>query len=146
MKDRNPDLLWTLDIQYAMWSKIQNAQKEGKKCVFLRRTCSWSTSLQHSIACPFYLDVVPIRLSTNPALSGKFIDEARKYVPDTMCGIDAVELGVALCNQYGVRADAFVYSTLPCDSSRIAYPNMEKILGGTHFHIRYSFPQGCPRT
>lgn len=128
MKDRNPDLLWTLDIQYAMWSKIQNAQKEGKKCVFYGGPVP--VDIIAAFDCvPVYLDVVPIRLSTNPALSGKFIDEARKYVPDTMCGIDAVELGVALCNQYGVKADAFVYSTLPCDSSRIAYPNMEKLMG-----------------
>jgi benzoyl-CoA reductase/2-hydroxyglutaryl-CoA dehydratase subunit BcrC/BadD/HgdB len=78
---------------------------------------------------PYYLDQLPLTLAPNPAVTSKFIDIAERVTNQSMCALDKVELGVLLAGQYGVEPDAFVYSTLPCDSSRIAYPNMQKILG-----------------
>ena len=126
MKERNPDLLWTLEIQYTMWNNIKTAHERGKKCVFYGGPVP--VDIIKAFDCqPVYLDVYPIRLSPNTNLCSKFIDSARKFAPSTMCGIDAVELGISLEHQYGAEPDAFVYSSLPCDSSRLAYPPMEHI-------------------
>jgi hypothetical protein len=127
MKERNPDLLWTLEIQRAMWEMFRDGHKNGKKVVWFGGPVP--VDLIVAFDCvPVYLDTVPIRLSPNPVLAARFIDAARKYAPSTMCGIDAVELGMTLLNQFGPEPDAFVYSSVPCDSSRIAYPNMDAIL------------------
>lgn len=127
MKERNPDLLWTLEIQRAMWEMFRDARKNGKKVVWFGGPVPVDIIVAFD-CCPVYLDTVPIRLSPNPVLAARFIDAAEKYVPNSMCGIDKVELGMTLLNQFGPEPDAFVYSSVPCDSSRIAYPNMDKIL------------------
>ena len=127
MKERNPDLLWTLEIQRAMWELFRDAKKNGKKVVWFGGPVP--VDLIVAFDCvPVYLDTVPIRLSPNPVLAARFIDAAEKYVPNSMCGIDKVELGMTLLNQFGPEPDAFVYSSVPCDSSRIAYPHMDTIL------------------
>lgn len=127
MKERNPDLLWTLEIQRAMWEMFRDARKNGKKVVWFGGPVPVDIIVAFD-CCPVYLDTVPIRLSPNPVLAARFIDAAEKYVPNSMCGIDKVELGMTLLDQFGPEPDAFVYSSVPCDSSRIAYPNMDKIL------------------
>ena len=133
MKERNPDLLWTLEIQRAMWTMYRDAHKNGKKVVWFGGPVP--TDIIIAFDCvPVYLDTVPIRLSPNPVLAARFIDAAEKYAPSTMCGIDAVELGMTLLNQFGPEPDAFVYSSVPCDSSRLAYPNMDHILTAKGVH------------
>lgn len=127
MKERNPDLLWTLEIQKAMWELFRDAKKNGKKVIWFGGPVPVDIIVAFDCV-PVYLDTVPIRLSPNPVLAARFIDAAEKYVPNSMCGIDKVELGMTLLNQFGPEPDAFVYSSVPCDSSRIAYPNMDNIL------------------
>ncbi|MEM5769145.1 MAG: 2-hydroxyacyl-CoA dehydratase family protein [Bacillota bacterium] len=127
MRENNPDLLWTLEIQEVMWKMYRDAQKSGKKLVIFGG--SIPMEILAAFDCvPLYLDSLPFRLCTNSAITGKFIDESEKYVPSSMCGLSKVEMGALLCRQYGVDPDAFVYTTVPCDSSRIAFPNMEQIL------------------
>ncbi len=127
MREKNPDLLWTLEIQEDMWKMYRDAQKNGKKLVIFGG--SIPMEILAAFDCtPLYLDSLPFRLCTNPSITGKFIDESEKYVSSSMCGLNKVEMGALLCKQYGVNPDAFVYPTVPCDSSRIAFPNMEQIL------------------
>ena len=138
MKERNPDLLWVLDIQAAMWHKFRDAHKNGQKIVFFGGPVP--VDIIAAFDCvPVYLDTVPIRLSPNPVLTGKFIDSAERYVPQTTCGLCKTYLGAALEKQYGIWPDAFVYSAVPCDSSRVTYPNMERIFGCPTFGFDYPF-------
>lgn len=126
-KAKDADYLWTIEIQLKMWQMFRDAHKNGKKAVWFGGPVP--TDIIAAFDCvPIYLDTVPIRLSPSPLLASRFIDAAHKYAPQTMCGIDAVQLGMTLLNQFGPECDAFVYSSVPCDSSRIAYPNMEKLL------------------
>ena len=126
-KAKDANYLWTIEIQKAMWEMFRDAHKNGKKAVWFGGPVP--TDIIAAFDCvPVYLDTVPIRLSPSPNLAARFIDAAHKYAPQTMCGIDAVQLGMTLLNQFGPECDAFVYSSVPCDSSRLAYPNMEKLL------------------
>lgn len=138
MKERNPDLLWVLDIQAAMWHKFRDAHKNGQKIVFFGGPVP--VDIIAAFDCvPVYLDTVPIRLSPNPVLTGKFIDSAERFVPQTTCGLCKTYLGAALEEQYGIWPDAFVYSAVPCDSSRVTYPNMERIFKCPTFGFDYPF-------
>ena len=128
MKEKNPDMLWTLEIQKFMWETYRDAHKMGKKLVFFGGPVPVDIIVAFDCV-PVYLDTVPIRLSPNPPLAARFIDAAEKYVPNSMCGLDKIELGMILAKQFGPIPDAFVYSSVPCDSSRIAYPNMHNIMG-----------------
>ncbi len=138
MKEKNPDLLWTLQIQYDMWHQVRDAHKNGKKLVFFGGPVPVDIIVAFDCV-PVYLDTIPIRLSPNPVLTGKFIDAAEKYVPPTTCGLCKTYLGTLVEDQYGVQADAFVYSTVPCDSSRVVYPNMERMMKVPTFSFDFPF-------
>ncbi len=138
MTERNPDLLWTLDIQSAMWHNYRDAQKSGKKLVFFGGPVPVDVITAFN-CIPVYLDTIPIRLSPNPVLTGKFIDAAEKYVPQTTCGLCKTYLGATLLDQYGSTPDAFVYSAVPCDSSRVVYPNMERLMNVPTFSFDYAY-------
>ncbi len=136
--DRNPDVLWTYDIQVAQWCQIRDAQAAGKKVVFFGGPVP--TDIIYAFDCqPYYLDQLPLTIAPNSAISAKYIDLCERVTNQSMCSLDKIELGVLLAGEYGVEPDAFVYSTLPCDSSRIAYPNMEKILNKPTFTIDTPF-------
>ena len=127
MKEKHPELLWTMEIQKFMWDNYRDAQKNGKKLVFYGG--SVPTELIAAFDCfGFYMDVIPFRLSTNPTLTAKYIDEAEKYVAPTMCGLDKTEFGAWVSGAYGIKPDIFIYNSVPCDSSRLAYPAMAKMM------------------
>ncbi len=127
MKEKNPDLLWTLDIQQFTWDSVRDAHKNGKKIVAYGG--SMPVDIFAAFDCvPFYLDIIPFRTCTNSDITAKFIDEAEKYVGASMCGLDKTELGAYMTGSYGFEPDMFVYSSVPCDSSRVAYPAMEKMM------------------
>lgn len=136
--EKNPDALWTYDIQVAQWCQIRDAQTQGKKVIFFGGPVP--ADIMYAFDCqPYYLDQLPLTLAPAPALTAKYIDLTERYTNQSMCALDKVEMGVLVAGEYGVEPDAFVYSTLPCDSSRIAYPNMEKILGKPTFVIDTPF-------
>lgn len=127
MREKNPDLLWTIEIQKFTWDSVRDAHKNGKKIVAFGG--SMPVEVFAAFDCvPFYLDIIPFRTCTNIDITAKYIDEAEKYVSASMCGLDKTELGAFLCGAYGFEPDIFVYSSVPCDSSRVAYPAMEKLL------------------
>lgn len=127
MREKNPDLLWTIEIQKFTWESVRDAHKNGKKIVAFGG--SMPVEIFAAFDCvPFYLDIIPFRTCTNVDITAKYIDEAEKYVAASMCGLDKTELGAFLCGAYGFEPDIFVYSSVPCDSSRVAYPAMEKLL------------------
>lgn len=138
MQDKHPELLWTLEIQDKMWHNYRDAHKNGKKLVFFGGPVPVDIIVAFD-CIPVYLDTVPIRLSPNPVLTGKFIDSAERYVPPTTCGLCKTYLGAALEDQYGVHPDAFVYSSVPCDSSRVVYPNMERIFNVPSYAFDFPF-------
>ncbi|NLV86846.1 MAG: 2-hydroxyacyl-CoA dehydratase [Clostridiales bacterium] len=138
MKERHPEMLWTMEIQKFMWDSYRDAKKNGKKLCFFGG--SVPTEIIAAFDClGFYMDTIPFRLSTNPNLTSKYIDEAEKYVSASMCGLDKVELGAWLSGAYGMEPDLFVYNSVPCDSSRVAYPAMEKIIGVPAFSFDHPF-------
>ena len=138
MQEKHPELLWTLEIQDKMWHNYRDAHKNGKKLVFFGGPVPVDIIVAFDCIA-VYLDTVPIRLSPNPVLTGKFIDSAERYVPPTTCGLCKTYLGAALEDQYGVHPDAFVYSCVPCDSSRVVYPNMARLFNVPSFGFDFPF-------
>ena len=136
--EKDPDALWTFEIQKATWLPIRDARKDGKKLVFFGGPVP--VDLIYAFDCqPYYLDQLPLSLAPTVNLASKYIDLCERYANQSMCALSKIELGTLLASQYGVEPDAFVYSTTPCDSSRIAYPNMEKILNKPTFTIDLPF-------
>ncbi len=136
--EKDPDALWTFEIQKATWFPIRDAKKDGKKLIFFGGPVP--LDIIYAFDCqPYYLDQLPLSLAPNIDIAAKYIDLCEQHTNQSMCALDKIELGALLAGQYGVEPDAFVYSTVPCDSSRIAYPNMQKILNKPTFTLDTPF-------
>jgi len=123
-----PEVMWTVDIQKFTWEEIRDAQAAGKKLIAFGGPVP--VTIMRAFDCvPFFLDTIPTRIASMEDLCGRYIDETEKYAPTSMCAIDKAQLGCALKGEFGIKIDAFVHATVPCDSARIAYPMMERLFG-----------------
>ncbi|MFB0921341.1 MAG: 2-hydroxyacyl-CoA dehydratase family protein [Oscillospiraceae bacterium] len=123
-----PEVMWTVDIQKFTWEEIRDAEKAGKKLIAFGGPVP--VTIMRAFDCvPFFLDTIPTRIASMEDLCGRYIDETEKYAPTSMCAIDKAQLGCALKGEFGIKIDAFVHATVPCDSARIAYPMMERLFG-----------------
>ena len=121
-----PEVMWTVDIQKFCWEEVRDAHKNGKKLVGFGGPVP-VTIIRAFDCVPFFFDTIPTRIASMEDLCSRYIDETEKYAPTSMCAIDKAQLGVAIKHEFGVPVDAFVHATVPCDSSRIAYPIMERL-------------------
>ena len=121
-----PEVMWTVDIQKFTWEEIRDAKAAGKKLIAFGGPVP--VTIMRAFDCvPFFLDTIPTRIASMEDLCSRYIDETEKYAPTSMCAIDKAQLGCALKGEFGVKIDAFVHATVPCDSARIAYPMMERL-------------------
>lgn len=135
---KDPDSSWIYDLQVAQWCQIRDAHKNGKMLIAFGGPIP--VDILYAFNCqPYYLDQLPLSTAPKGDMNSKFVDLCESKTNQSMCSIDKVEMGVLLADQYGIKPDAFVYSTVPCDSSRIAYPIMEKIWGCPVFNIDLPF-------
>ena len=138
LSKNNPDIMWMFDIQKAQWEEVRDAHKNGQKLVFFGGPVP--VEIIRAFDCvPFFLDTVSTRIASMEELCGRYIDETEKYAPTSMCGIDKAQLGCAILGEYGVKPDAFVHATVPCDSACIAYPIMERIFNCPTFTLDCPF-------
>ena len=128
VEKKAPQSLWTVDIQKAYWDSVAHAKEEGKMVV-LGGACAPVELFYAFDMVPFLLDMIPTRIASQPELAGKYVDVAEKYVPSSMCAIDKVDLGAVLSGDIPAKPDCFVYSSVPCDNSRVAYPYIADYYG-----------------
>lgn len=138
ISNKRPKDLWMFEVQKSYWNDVRDAHKNGKKIIFFGGP--GPVELIYAFdAIPFFLDMIPTRIASNVETTAVYVDEAEKYVPPTACGLDKVELGVALRGDYGVEPDGFVYCSVPCDSARVCHPAIDKILGVPSFRLDIPF-------
>lgn len=138
MSQKDPKSLWMFEIQKSYWEDVRDAHKNGKKLIFFSGPAPIELIYAFD-AVPFFLDMAPTRLASNTEQVAIYIDEAEKYVPPTVCGLDKTELGMALKGHYGEQPDGFVYTTVPCDSARVCMPAVDRILGVPSFRLDVPF-------
>ena len=133
MQKKHPENAWMTKVQQAYWSAIQNAHKEGKKLILCGTNIP--TELVYAFdAVPFVIETAIIRIATTPE-PAKYLDLADKYVISDICGIDRGIIGFILSGEITDMPDAILYTVVPCDSARVAYPAMQKQLGIPGFCI-----------
>ncbi|MDR1321553.1 MAG: 2-hydroxyacyl-CoA dehydratase family protein [Gracilibacteraceae bacterium] len=137
-KEKYADQMWMFDVQKASWDAVYHAHDEGKRLIYVG-ACA-PVELIYAFDCvPFVLDMIPTRLASTPEVAARYIDLAEKYIAPTMCGIDKVDIGAILSGDMPDKPDAFIYSTVPCDNSRVAYPFICDRLGCPSYCIDVPF-------
>lgn len=126
-ESRNQGMSWSLGIQKILWDSVRDAKKNGKKLVFYNGNIP--SELIAAFDCVgLNLDAVAYRLSTSPEVAAKYIDAAEKYVGSPVCSLCKTEIGAWMLGVYGVKPDVYVHSGVSCDSSRMAYPSLGRIV------------------
>jgi benzoyl-CoA reductase/2-hydroxyglutaryl-CoA dehydratase subunit BcrC/BadD/HgdB len=125
IEKKNPQILFMFDVQRLYWNNTLNAHAEGKKLVYVGAGAPCELLWAFPNIWPFLLDMFPTRLGSDPERASKYIDIAEKYVAPTMCAIDKVDLGAVFSGDLPDTPDAFIWSSVPCDNSRSAYPAIE---------------------
>jgi benzoyl-CoA reductase/2-hydroxyglutaryl-CoA dehydratase subunit BcrC/BadD/HgdB len=125
--EKYPQNLWMFDVQKIYWDEVYNAHANGRKLVYVN-ACA-PIELIYAFGCvPFVLDMISTRVSTDIKLAGKYVDLAERHIAPSMCGIIKVDVGAIMSSDMPEKPDAFIYSTVPCDSSRVGMPALDKYL------------------
>lgn len=121
-----PEREWMFNIQKAAWNGIYQAHQKGKK--FIALGAAVPPELIYAFdAVPMVLDTVATRLASDPDVINKYLDLGSEAVPSTVCAIDRTIIGMILAGDIKELPDAYVYGTIPCDSSRAVYPKVAEI-------------------
>lgn len=133
MEKKHPESVWMTRVQKEYWSAIENAHRDGKKLILCGTNIP--TELIYAFdAVPFVLETAIIRIATTPE-PARYLDLADQYVVSEVCGIDRGILGFLLSGEIVDVPDAMLYTVVPCDSARVAYPAMHKQMGIPGFCI-----------
>ena len=126
--ERYPENLWMFDVQKAYWNAVNRAHEEGKPLIFMG-ACAPMELIYAFDGVPLLMDMIATRCCTEPEMANKYVDVAEKHVPSSMCGIDKIPIGAILSGDFVQKPDAYIYSTVPCDSSRVSYPFIAEYYG-----------------
>ncbi|MDR0357394.1 MAG: 2-hydroxyacyl-CoA dehydratase family protein, partial [Clostridiales Family XIII bacterium] len=116
----SPERGWIFLLTKAFWNAAYKAKEEGKK-IILSAGCAPIELIYSFDAIPVYMDMIATRTSDDQELTAKYVDIAEKLVPNSMCGITKIPYGVVMAGDMTIKPDAMMYSSVPCDSSRISY-------------------------
>ncbi len=120
------------DLSY--WETVRDAKKNGKKLIFMSGPAP--LEILYALDCvPLYLDLLPARLSQNPDLTARLINEAETRANASLCSLSKTNTGILLKGVLGVSPDAFVSLPIPCDSARTACTELGRIVGAPSFHF-----------
>jgi len=122
-----PEREWMFAVQKFAWNPIYQAKDTGQKLVVCG-ACAPPELVFALDAFPVVFDAVSTRLASNPDVVNHYIDLGTEHLPSTVCGIDRVIYGMMVSGDVKLVPDAYVYGTLPCDSSRIVYPKTAEML------------------
>lgn len=131
-KKKYPERTFMFEFTARYWQDILDARESGRPIVMTAHPGVPQEMIYALDAVPFAIDALPIRLASSPD-TAKYIDLAEQYIPNTVCGLDKVNLGVILSGDLGFTPAAFIYTTLPCDAARCVYPPIADFLGVPSF-------------
>jgi benzoyl-CoA reductase/2-hydroxyglutaryl-CoA dehydratase subunit BcrC/BadD/HgdB len=122
-----PEREWMFNIQKAAWNGIYQAKDQGKKLIMCGAAVPpeliWAFD-----GVPLLLDAVATRIASDPEVINRYLDISAQHIPTTVCGIETSALGIILSGDLKVKPDAYIYGTIPCDSSRVVYPKVAEML------------------
>lgn len=118
----------------AYWETVRDARKNGKKLIFINGPVP--LEILYALNCvPLYLDLLPSRISQNPILTARFINEAETRANASLCSLNKTNTGILLKGVLGAAPDAFVSLPISCDSARTACTELGRIVGAPSFHF-----------
>ncbi|MDR3364018.1 MAG: 2-hydroxyacyl-CoA dehydratase family protein, partial [Clostridiales Family XIII bacterium] len=138
VSNKSPERAWIFALTKEFWNNAFRGKDEGKKIIYVNAGAP--VELVYAFgAVPLLLDMVATRTATEPDLAAKYVDAAERLVPNSMCGITKVPYAASILGEMEIPPDAMMYSTVPCDSSRISTVAITKHFGVPAFNLDVPF-------
>jgi benzoyl-CoA reductase/2-hydroxyglutaryl-CoA dehydratase subunit BcrC/BadD/HgdB len=113
--------------------KIHDDKKEGKQLAWINYAVASELFWAMDIT-PVVIDVFAGITSQNPDDTIPYIDKAENFIPDYICSVNKVFLGMALSGDIP-QPDMIVVPSHPCDSNLASYPVIAEHMGFPYYCI-----------
>lgn len=132
-----PEREWMYKAQNAYWGRAYEAKDSGMPVIW--HNLGVTPELLNAMgAMPICVESLASTLGSLRNGIGKYVDMAQRYVPEHICSFNKIAIGLAICGDIP-KPDAVIYTSTPCDSSRIGYPLLAEYLGVPHFCVDTPF-------
>jgi len=137
-----PERRWLYEAQQHYWMSIHQARQMGMPVVWHNQSIPPELLYGMGVV-PLCLDVLSTSMAAFHVLSSKYLDIAHKYVPEYVCAVNKIVIGIVMSGEIPLP-DAMIYASGPCDSARISYPMIAETLNIPNFSVDAPF-QDNPR-
>ena len=139
MAKKSPERLWVYEAQQHYWESAYQAKQKGIPVVWHNQ--SIPPELLYALGVvPLCLDVLSTSMAAFHLLTPKYLDVAHKYVPEYVCAVNKIVIGLVMSGDIP-RPDAMIYASGPCDSAKITYPMIAETLNIPHFCVDAPFQE-----
>ncbi|MEN6437122.1 MAG: 2-hydroxyacyl-CoA dehydratase family protein [Syntrophobacter sp.] len=132
-----PERRWLYEAQQHYWVSIHQARQMGIPVVWHNQSIPPELLYAMGVV-PLCLDVLSTSMAAFHVLSSRYLDISHKYVPEYVCAVNKIVIGVVMSGDIPLP-DAMIYASGPCDSARISYPMIAETLNIPHFSVDAPF-------
>jgi benzoyl-CoA reductase/2-hydroxyglutaryl-CoA dehydratase subunit BcrC/BadD/HgdB len=137
VQKKYPGQEWVYEAQRYYWASACEAKQKGIPVVWHNQSIPPELLYAMGVV-PLCLDVLSTSLAAFHALTPKYLDIAHKYVPEYVCEVNKIVIGIVMSGDIPLP-DAIIYASGPCDSSRISYPMIAQSLNVPYFCVDAPF-------
>lgn len=139
VRSKYPERAWVYEAQQHYWVSVCQARQKGMPVVWHNQSIPPELLFAMGVV-PLCLDVLSTSMAAFHVLTSKYLDIAHKYVPEYVCAVNKIVIGVVMSGDIPLP-DAMIYASGPCDSSRISYPLLAETLNIPHFCVDAPFQE-----
>ncbi len=132
-----PERRWMYEAQQHYWESVCQAKAEGTPVIWHNQSIPPELLYAMKVA-PMSMDVLATSMASFHELTPKYLDEANKYVPDYVCSVNRLIIGLVMSGHIP-KPDAMIYTAAPCDSAIVSFPLVAEELGVPHYCIDTPF-------
>ena len=132
-----PQRSWMYEPQKYYWESACQAKPKGIPTIWHNQSVPPELLYAMDVV-PMSMDVLSTSMASFHELTPKYLDIANKYVPDYVCSVNKMIIGLIMSGDIP-KPDAMIYTSAPCDSAIISFPLVAKELDIPHFSIDAPF-------
>ena len=132
-----PERRWMYEPQQYYWESSWQAKPKGIPTIWHNQSVPPELLYAMDVV-PMSMDVLSTSMASFHALTPKYLDIANQYVPEYVCSVNRMIIGLIKSGDIP-KPDAMIYTSAPCDSAIVSFPLVAEKLDIPHFSIDAPF-------
>ena len=137
MSKKYPERRWMYEPQQYYWESACQAKAKGIPIIWHNQSVPPELLYAMDVV-PMSMDVLSTSMASFHALTPKYLDIANEYVPEYVCSVNRMIIGLMMSGDIP-KPDAMIYTSAPCDSAIISFPLVAEELNVPQFSIDAPF-------